>query len=134
MPSARRVHFLLKLTPLTSTSKWEASIPFLLELAGSGDRLRALKSVPNGVGRCFRTIGAMRLVQNVSDVGRDSIETDREHQRNILVRPPDSKQTQNLDFASREVVAISHTTLPGVQQGINIRNQPRHSNSLRDLL
>src|SRR5450631_3096792 len=100
-------------------------------LAESGNRLRALKSVPNGIGRRFGTIGALRLVQNASDMGRNSIETDRKNQRYVLVRPPDSKQTQDLDFASREVVGKSDPTVPGVQQGINIGNQARHSKSTR---
>jgi hypothetical protein len=98
------------------------------------NQLRALKSVPNGVGCSFGTIGALRLVQNVSDVGRDSIETDRQHQRNVLVRPPDGKQTKNLDLTSREVVRKSDTTVPGVQQRIDIGNQARHSKSTRELV
>jgi hypothetical protein len=63
--------------------------------------LRALKSVPNGVSRGFGTIGTLRLVQNVSDMGGYSIETDRKYQRNVLVRPPDSKQTQNLNLCAQ---------------------------------
>src|SRR5258708_5685702 len=51
-----------------------------------------------------------------------------------MVRPPDSKQTKNLDFESREVVGISDTTVPGVQQGIDIGNQARHSKSMRELV
>ena len=85
--------------------------------------MRALKSVPNGVSRSFGTIGALRLVENVPDMRSDGIETDRQYERNILVRAPDREQTQNLDFASREVVRKRDATFLRVQQGIDIDNQ-----------
>jgi hypothetical protein len=47
-------------------------------------------------------------------MGSNRIETNRQHERNILIRAPDSKQTQNLDFASREVVRKSDAPVPGV--------------------
>jgi hypothetical protein len=66
-------------------------------------------------------------------MGRHSIETDRKNQRNILVRPPNGKQTQNLDFASGEVVGKSDATVPGVHQGIDIGDQARHPKTTREL-
>ena len=103
-------------------------------LSGSGIRLRALKSMPNGIGRGFSAIGALRLVQNISHMGRDRVETDREHQRNILVRPPDRQQAQNLDFARREIVRKRDIAASRMQQGVDIDNQARHAESPRELL
>jgi hypothetical protein len=96
--------------------------------------LCALKSVPIGVSRGLGTIGAFGLIQNVSDVRSDGIETNRQYERNILVRPPDRKQTQNFDFASREVVRKRDTVIPRMQQDIDFDNQARHSKSARELL
>jgi hypothetical protein len=97
-------------------------------------RLRALKSVPNGVRCSFGTIGALRLIQDIPDVGRDSIETDRQHQRHILVCPADGKQTQNLDLPGCEVIRKRDTPLSIVQQRVDIFYQTRHSKSKRELL
>ena len=97
-------------------------------------RLRALKSVPNGVRSSFGTIGALCLVQDIPDVRRNGIETDRQHQRHILVCPANGKQAQNLDLASREAVRKRDTPLSTVQQRIDIHNQTRHSKPTRKLL
>src|SRR5579859_8427 len=97
-------------------------------------RLCALKSVPNGISRRLGTIGALRLVQNVSDMRGNSIEADRQHERNILVRASDGKQAQNLDFANRKTVGKGDAMIPRMQQGIDIDYQARHSESTRQLL
>jgi hypothetical protein len=96
--------------------------------------LRALKSVPNGIRCSFGAIGALCLVQDIPDVSRNSIETDRQHQRHILVCPANGKQAQNLDLASREVVRKRDTPLSTVQQRIDIHYQTLHFKSTRKLL
>src|SRR5471030_2948435 len=90
--------------------------------------------MPNGVSRSFGTISAFCLIQDVADVRSHSIETDRQSQRDLLVRSPASEQMQNLDFARREVIRKHHATFLRVQQGVDVDNQARHFKSTRELL
>src|ERR1700675_2047178 len=90
--------------------------------------------MPNGVSRGLGTIRALRLVENVSNMRSNRVETDRKHERNILIRAPDGEQTQNFDFTSREVVGKRHATVSGVQQSVDIDDQTRHFKSARELL
>jgi hypothetical protein len=64
----------------------------------------------------------------------NGIQTDRQYKGNIFVGPPDGEQTQNLYFARSKIVRIPHAIAAPVQQGIDIVNQARHSDSPRELL
>src|ERR1700733_973580 len=103
-------------------------------IRGCRSRIRSLQATPDRIGSGLGTISAVRLIQNVSNVRSYGIEADCQHQRDVLVRPSYRKQTQNLDFASRELVRKRDTAVSATQQGIDIDNQARHFKSTRELL
>ena len=64
----------------------------------------------------------------------NGIQTDREYEGNILVGPTDGKQTQNLHFARSKIVGERYAIAYPMQQGIDVVNQARHSESAREVL
>src|ERR1700675_477843 len=90
--------------------------------------------MPNGVRRSFGTIRALRLVQDTPHVRGNRIDAYRQYQRNIFIRAPDGEETQNFDFARREIIGKGDPTVLRAQLDIDIGDQALHSQSTCELL
>src|ERR1700720_4299992 len=90
--------------------------------------------MPNGVRRGFRTIRALGFVQDVSHMSGNCIEADRQYQRNIFIRAPDGEETQNLDFARREIIGEDDLPVPRAQYRVDIGYQALHCKAACELL